>query len=293
MSKSILIDDELFLLENKRIDRTIIRDFIEDCNDLPQIEEGYQEEFLESEVNNKFEKYRNYCQLFSKDVFEISDSEIRFCSAFTAFSEYKLLIELHQTKCSEKKLDDPYKEQQRLTCIQNKQKLTAIFERVVAESLVSLFNCESDYMISDKSHNNNFTIEDLCKKTNWKFLDNFTHKPIEQGDGKCDIVFWANFFDEFPGEIILLVQCKSGTNWNNGIGVQLSVWKSKINFLTKPIVCYAISDRLTTRDAHANTMPSHGLILDRIRLISLLSRHNNNHIKVIREQIEECLREIH
>ena len=282
MTEFISIEEERELFEAGYINLAAIQNKVRAFED-----DDYDDGSIDAKVVDDFQRYVNHCKFFSTQIFNIDENkqEISFNPKFLATNEYSLFLKLHQLNCNQKTNATPDQEKVRIECEQKRQLLTSIFEKIVGEALVALFdNKSAEYLISDCNSNENFSIKHLSNKTGWEFRSEFRKKPINQADGKCDIVFWKSL-DELPGEIILLIQCKTGRNWRDGGAVDMELWWRKIGFPTQPIKCYAITDILTSKEQHSNALETHGLILDKKRILNLLSNHNNPSIKEIRNEI--------
>jgi hypothetical protein len=108
----------------------------------------------------------------------------------------------------------------------------------------------------------------------------------EEGDGCCDIVFWKKI-DDNPGNLTVLIQCKSGKNWSRGKAVEFNLWTTGLlSFNVNPTIAYAITDLLTKEQIKSQSKLK-GLIFDRARIIKLLANFNSTEIQNIRTKIQE------
>jgi hypothetical protein len=260
------IDKEKELLLNTVVSKHDLRREIEDQYDD---EKEYGEGYLENILNDKFKIYKNLVDSFGEKVFDFNENTevIKLNKNFKAKEEYLLCLSLMEIQ------EDGKRDQ-----------MAKYFEEVVAESLVSLFGSNSTYELCDNSRNSSFSVEELAKKMQENFYRELRNdRKIQEGDGSCDIVFWKRI-DESPGLISVLVQCKSGRNWQSGLPVADNVWSSLINFTVKPMIAYAITDLLSIEEIRHQSLRK-GMIFDRARIVRLLADSDNSKINAIRRNI--------
>ena len=254
---NIDLEKEKKLLEKGEISIQEIRDELTD-------EYDDTDEYRESKISDEFKKYKTICDTFGEKIFTYDDKT--------------KTITLNEKSKSESKMEH-------LFCIhllENtvEQETTKIFENLVAESLKSYLGDESEYEIVD-----DFKERDIfCKLNEEKGINIDNTKKINP---RCDLICWKTL-DERVGKIVLLVQCKSGKKWRKGKGVNIRGIETIIDFASNPIPVYAITDLLSPEDIYKESKEK-GLILDRKRIVLLLSKKESSKIMEIREKISEII----
>ncbi|HMO15986.1 MAG TPA: hypothetical protein PKD64_19735 [Pirellulaceae bacterium] len=89
-------------------------------------------------------------------------------------------------------------------------------------------------------------------------------------DDKLDAVAWIPFSDETPGQLIIVGQCKTGTNWrgleNQMQPKQFATKWLKEPFLVTPLRVFCLSEAID-RTRMKSTQIACGILFDRCRLV--------------------------
>ena len=93
----------------------------------------------------------------------------------------------------------------------------------------------------------------------------------QSGDDGVDVIAWLPFQDKRPSQLILLAQCAIGTDWRGKRSeLELAVWRYHIRWHSEPIKVFAVPFHHEPGGSWRETAARGGIILDRIRLVSLL-----------------------
>lgn len=94
--------------------------------------------------------------------------------------------------------------------------------------------------------------------------------PTRYKDRGVDIIGWKAFQENRSGQVILLLQCAAGQNWEGKVPVPLDAWYQYIHWAFNPIAGFAIPAVISQRDWH-DKLKDKGLMLDRVRITNLLA----------------------
>lgn len=117
-------------------------------------------------------------------------------------------------------------------------------------------------------------VENLCESlregVGFKNLDG--DSKVNAVDDKLDAIAWTPFTDAMPGQLIVVGQCKTGTNWS-GLENQLqpvSFAKKwfKEPYIVDPIRAFCLSEAVD-RTKWKSIQVSSGILFDRCRLVDL------------------------
>lgn len=103
-------------------------------------------------------------------------------------------------------------------------------------------------------------------------------------DAGVDVVVWWRFSDGRAGSPVLLAQCTVQVEWGEKIkDVDVELWKKWIDFETVPpqtalVIPFAVS---RTLEQWANRTVTAGVIIDRLRLLELLSEISEDDLRVM------------
>jgi hypothetical protein len=109
----------------------------------------------------------------------------------------------------------------------------------------------------------------------WEEDANAAHPPLNSySDAGVDVVVWWRFADDRAGAPVLLAQCTVQIEWGQKAkDISVELWKKWIDFETVPpqtalVIPFAVSRSL---EQWANRTITAGVIIDRLRLLELLS----------------------
>jgi len=122
-------------------------------------------------------------------------------------------------------------------------------------------------------------IRKLAADLGEQVLCNETHfRPGDTGDGGLDIVGWIPLGDSSGGFILIFAQCACTDNWETKqFSSSEMKWKKYITFSAPPCnMCFIpICFRSAGGTWHNSTKISDTILIDRVRLVHLLSNNEN------------------
>ena len=115
-------------------------------------------------------------------------------------------------------------------------------------------------------------IEFVCKETFEEIgSDRFTRGRVK--DRGVDVIAWIPFADDRPGQVVLLIQCAIGKDWDKKAGdIKIPQWDDMIRWKACPII--AVAFPFVCLDQNKWKMTSHTyrcILFDRLRLTAILS----------------------
>jgi len=153
---------------------------------------------------------------------------------------------------------------------------TFILEELTAHVLTNYLGTErSQAFIFGTSNSQSFKtqIDELCSKLG----EGVGYRSLIDGrtnaeDGKLDTVAWIPFADRLPGQLIIFAQCKTGTNWRDGVAQLQPInfnkkWMSH-PFIIDPIRAFCISEAVNRRLWKEISIDA-GILIDRCRIVDL------------------------
>jgi hypothetical protein len=101
--------------------------------------------------------------------------------------------------------------------------------------------------------------------------ERFIEPPdVGKKDDTLDIAAWKPFHDGKSSQLVLLMQCATGTNWEEkSHELRLEAWKKYIHWGCPPVPGFAIP-HIVAKRKWGNLSLDSGLILDRIRIYNIL-----------------------
>lgn len=107
-------------------------------------------------------------------------------------------------------------------------------------------------------------------------FSNIDQTEPDAKDDKLDVVAWVPFTDGRSGKLAIFCQCKTGTNWRDGISqlqpdAFLYRWTSDRRFVVNPVRAFCISEAVNTSDWNGKVIYA-GLLFDRLRLVDYFDR---------------------
>ncbi|NOZ39177.1 MAG: hypothetical protein GXP24_02985 [Planctomycetes bacterium] len=151
---------------------------------------------------------------------------------------------------------------------------TLLLEELAAHVLQNYLGGRAKSLVFGTAKKGKFKdkVNHLCKSLNegvgFKNLDG--NSKITAVDDKLDAVAWTPFADALPGQLIVLGQCKTGTNWSE-LKTQLQPenfakkW-FKEPFLITPIRAFCLSEAID-RTKWKSVQTEAGILFDRCRLV--------------------------
>ena len=89
-------------------------------------------------------------------------------------------------------------------------------------------------------------------------------------DRGLDIVGWIPFDDLRSGQVVVLLQCAAGHNWEDKLPVPIDAWCQYIHWGCNPIRAFAVPCVVDEKDWHEVSRDK-GILFDRIRILNLLT----------------------
>ncbi len=98
--------------------------------------------------------------------------------------------------------------------------------------------------------------------------------PVHAKDRGVDVIGWHSFGDNRKGQVIILMQCAAGRNWNLKKQIIIDVWSQYINWnFYTTIPSMAITEILPSKK-WSDAVETYGIIFDRARLYRYLYKPN-------------------
>lgn len=149
-----------------------------------------------------------------------------------------------------------------------------LLEELAAHVLKNYLGARSKAFVFGTAESGGFKdkVEGLCHalKEGVGFRNLDGNSNVTAVDDKLDAVAWTPFSDETPGQLILVGQCKTGTNWR-GLENQMQPdqfakkW-FKEPFLVTPMRAFCLSEAID-RTRFKSTQIATGILFDRCRLV--------------------------
>lgn len=107
-------------------------------------------------------------------------------------------------------------------------------------------------------------VADLAARTKERFIREF---PKHRKDRNLDLMAWRPFGDSRPGQLIVLVQCAAGRNWQTKkTELVVGAWKKYIQFHVDPVRGFTMPYIISDTNEFEEHSTDAGLILDRVRI---------------------------
>jgi hypothetical protein len=162
---------------------------------------------------------------------------------------------------------------------------TKLFERLSSEAVMSYLNGSAEVIgFPDRKK-----LEEQIK--------NISLKTCERSGGRCplpqdkdkgvDIIAWKPHGDKRPNQIILLVQCAAGINFEQKRSISLLAWNEFINWSVPPIQGITIPC-IPSNDGWIQIRDYYHLIFDRVRIYRAIHRNTLSDRRLRREILAWC-----
>ena len=152
---------------------------------------------------------------------------------------------------------------------------TLLLEYLAAHVLKNYLGARGKSFVFGSAESGSFKdkIDRLCnllqEGVGFRSLDG--NAKVNAVDDKLDAVAWAPFSDGTPGQLILVGQCKTGTNWT-GLENQLQPdqfakkWFKRPYFLVTPMRALCLSEEINPTERQKVQIAA-GILFDRCRLV--------------------------
>ena len=251
---------EIKLVLEKSISRLDVSAYLNDTLDKNDID---------CEISDEWNAYRKLVETFENRIFEYCKLEevTKIRDGIKSINEYVLCLMLQQNNKKIKKTIE--------------QDLTHLFEEISGECLAAYLGEGAKYKLID---NSDFDFEKFCRDELLEEVESNTNSKFKTSIPRCDLIVWKPI-DNRTGKIILLAQCKTGKNWKQGIPVNIKFFQVISSTSTDFLKVYTISDFITNQEM-VEYSTEKGLIFDRFRIVSILSKVSNSKLDIIRSKIK-------
>jgi hypothetical protein len=106
-------------------------------------------------------------------------------------------------------------------------------------------------------------------------------------DGNVDTIGWRPFNDERSGQVVILIQCAAGSDWQNKANdVSLREWRDYIDWMVEPLKGFAFPFVCLDSEQWRIISDRGGILLDRLRLASFFQ--GNHDLNLRKELVTWC-----
>lgn len=162
---------------------------------------------------------------------------------------------------------------------------TKLFERLSNEAIKSYLNGPAEVIGFPDKKKLKEQIEDISSKTCEK-LGNRCPTPQDKDKG-VDIIAWKPHGDKRPNQIILLLQCAAGINFEQKRSIPLLAWGDFINWSVPPIQGIMIPS-IPSNDEWIKIRDIYYLIFDRVRIYRAIYRNTFTDKRLRKEILTWC-----
>jgi hypothetical protein len=166
---------------------------------------------------------------------------------------------------------------------------TKLFERLSNEAVMSYLNGQAEVIGFPDKKKLKEQIENVSLKTSEQ-IGNRCPLPHDKDKG-VDIIAWKPHGDKRPNQIILLLQCAAGINFQQKRSISLVAWREFINWAVPPIQGIMIPC-IPANDDWIQIRDNYHLIFDRVRIYRALHRNSLLDKKLRREILVWCKRNL-
>lgn len=160
---------------------------------------------------------------------------------------------------------------------------TSLFEQVSNVALKSYLNGEAITVGFPNAGNLPAQLDSIATILNEDRGDK--NPPIHSKDRGVDVIGWNSFGDIRRGQVIILMQCAAGRNWNLKKQIILDVWSQYINWnFYTTIPSMAITEILPIKK-WSDAVETYGIVFDRARLYRCLYKPNTLIDPALRAQV--------
>lgn len=241
---------ELYVNYNKKnLSKSTIRRLTEES--LGDCDEGFIDSIL-----GELETRENY---YGKNKpFRLNDGKVIYLNKFNNDLIYRMCLILSMFGI-EKRGDS----------------ITQSFE-IISGNVVKNY-IDGDLIIAGFPNNKslNELLVDFCSQS---FEIKGNREPFKTDkDRGVDLICWKSFDDCRSNQIVLLIQCAAGKNWDNKKPVPTITWNNYINFHFHPIVGFTVP-HIIKKNNWNNRGEEYGILFDRGRICQYYS-HGNTEVE--------------
>lgn len=140
---------------------------------------------------------------------------------------------------------------------------TKLFERFSSEAVMSYLNGPAEVIGFPDKKKLTAQIDNIALKT-YEKIGARSPSPRDKDKG-VDIIAWKPHNDKRPNQIILLLQCAAGINFEQKRSISLSAWNEFINWAVQPIPGIIIPS-IPSNDEWIEVRDYYSMIFDRVRI---------------------------
>jgi len=162
---------------------------------------------------------------------------------------------------------------------------TKLFERISSEAIMSYLNGPAEVIgFPDKKR-----LMEQIKSISLKTCEKTGARcPLPQDKDKgVDIIAWKPHGDKRPNQIILLLQCAAGVNFEQKRSISISAWSEFINWAVLPIQGIMIPS-IPSNDEWIQIRDYYNMIFDRVRIFRAIYRNALSDKKLRKEILTWC-----
>lgn len=162
---------------------------------------------------------------------------------------------------------------------------TKLFERLSNEAVMSYLNGPAEVIgFPDKkkliAQINSISLKS-CEKTGAR-----CPSPHDKDKG-VDIIAWKPHGDKRPNQIILLLQCAAGVNFEQKKSISLAAWNEFINWAVQPIHGIIIPS-IPSNDEWIGIRDDYNMVFDRVRIFRAIYKNVFSDNKLKKEIFNWC-----
>lgn len=162
---------------------------------------------------------------------------------------------------------------------------TKLFERLSNEAVMSYLNGPAEVIGFPDKNKLTTQIKSISLKTCEK---TGARCPLPQDKDKgVDIIAWKPHGDKRPNQIILLLQCAAGVNFEQKKSISLTVWQEFINWAVQPIHGIMIPS-IPSNDEWIRVRNDFNMVFDRVRIFRAIYKNTFSDKKLKKEIFNWC-----
>ena len=162
---------------------------------------------------------------------------------------------------------------------------TKLFERLSSEAVMSYLNGPAEVIGFPDKKKLKAQISNISLKTCEK-IGARTPSPQDKDKG-VDIIAWKPHNDKRPNQIILLLQCAAGVNFEQKRSISLPAWNEFINWAVQPIPGIMIPS-IPSNDEWIGVRDYYNMIFDRVRIFKAIYKNTFLDKKLKKEIFNWC-----
>ncbi|HDL00834.1 MAG TPA: hypothetical protein ENH23_01195 [candidate division Zixibacteria bacterium] len=149
--------------------------------------------------------------------------------------------------------------------------IAKLFERLSCLAIEQYLNGEGIVFGWPVESGEETSIRERIIKVASRLNERYVESPRETyKDRGVDVVAWKPFGESRNSQVIVLLQCASGKNWQNKTtDLPLNAWEQYIHWSNNPIRAFAVPCVIPSRNWHEVSKEG-GILFDRIRITNLI-----------------------